>query len=377
MNKSFIETGPELKKSQINAKIVNHEIIRDSSLLGVKYVLYTINIQTFYNTWAIKKRYSTFVDLHKVLSTKIRNLPELPPKRLFSMSDETIKERKASLEGYLNYLFKNVNICLYTEILEFIEMEKDLLSLLMKGNTMIENTTAIAVKRNYSLKANIKSEIKKPKSVDTINNDNYYSTFLDYKMEKTSSQKSANMLVIEEFLRNLEFKSENKYDIIKTFESFLKSKKSWPSFKKDEIQKLFYGDIQNNTCGSVSSDNSSLSNNRQVKGLMFHIGNIEQNSLGAERCLEFMGKLLDYEFNPECESYIFIMKTTKPDYLIMMRLGEHMRNPKANIVSICNRILKSALEGDKFMNNKLKKILNDEDLIERFIIWLENDIGNL
>jgi hypothetical protein len=223
------------------------------------------------------------------------------------------------------------------------------------------------------LKVNLKSDIKKPRSVETFNNDNYYSTFLDYKMEKTSSKKSANMLVIEEFLRNLEFKAENKYDVIKTFESFLKSKKSWPSFKKDEIQKLFYGDVMNNTCGSVSSDNSTLSQSRQVKGLMFHIGNIEQNALGAERCLEFMGKLLDYEFNPECDSYVFIMKTTKPDYLIMMRLGEHMRNPKANIVYICNRILKASLEGDKFINNKLKKILKDDELIDRFLTWLDNN----
>ena len=111
-------------------------------------------------------------------------------------------------------------------------------ALLMKNNTMIENTTSLAVKRNYYIKSNLKSEImKKSKSVDNNTNENYYSTFLDYKMEKTTTEKSANMWVIEEFLRNLEFKSENKYDIIKTFESFLKGKKSWPNFKKEEIQK--------------------------------------------------------------------------------------------------------------------------------------------
>jgi hypothetical protein len=373
MHKSFVSTL-ELKRSIITAKIQQHEVVRDSSLLGGKYILYCINFYTFYNQWTVKKRYSAFVDLHKALTVKINDLPELPPKRFFSMSDDTIKERKIMLEGYLNFIFKNINFCLYTDILEFIEMEKDLLCLLMKNNTMIENTSSTAVKRSYNLRKLDGELTKKSRSVDDHNlNENYYSTFLDYKMEKSSSEKSANLLVIEEFLRNLEYKAENKYDVIKTFESFLKSKKNWPSFKKEEIQKLLYGDtVFVTTAGSFSSESSSLSS-KNLKGLLHHVGSIEANSLGAERCLEFLGKLIDYEFNPECDAYIYILKTARIEFLVAMQLNEHLRGGKTNTILICNRILKSILSDDKFINSKLRKILKDDDLIEKFLNWLEND----
>jgi hypothetical protein len=374
MHKSFISTI-ELKRSIITTKILQHEVVRDSSLMGGKYILYCITFYTFYNQWTIKRRYSTFVDLHKALAAKIKDLPELPPKRFFSMSDDTIKERKTMLEGYLNFIFKNINFCLYTEILEFIEMEKDLLYLLMKNNTMIETQTSTAVKRNYNLRKLDKELAKKSRSVDDHNlNENYYSTFLDYKMENTSSEKSANLLVIEEFLRNLEYKAENKYDVIRTFESFLKSKKSWPNFKKEEIMKLLFGDnLFNTTVGSFSSESSSFSNSKNLKGLLFHVGSIETNMLGAERCLEFLGKLIDYEFNPECDAYIYILKTARIEYLVAMQLNEHMRGGKTNVILICQRILKSILNEDKFVNSKLRKILRDDDLIEKFLNWFENE----
>jgi hypothetical protein len=374
MHKSFVSTS-EFKKAIITAKITQHEVVREGSPFGNKYVLYFINFYTFYNTWTVKKRYSEFVDLHKTLCAKVKELPELPPKRFFNMSEDTIKERKTMLEFYLNFIFKNLNFCLYPEILEFIEMEKDLLSLLMKNNTMIENTTSNAVKRNYNLKKLDKELTKKSKSVDNNNlNENYYHTFLDYKMEKTSSEKSANLLVIEEFLRNLEYKAENKYDIIKTFESFLKSKKNWPSFKKEELQKLMFGDnIIYNTVGSFSSENSNLSGSKNLKGLLYHVGSIDVNPLGAERCLEFLGKLIDYEFNPECDAYIFMIKTARLEYLLAMQLNEHLRSNKTSVTNTCNRILKCILSDDKFLNSKLRKLLKDEDLIEKFLNWFENE----
>jgi len=314
-------------------------------------------------------------------------LPDFPPKRFFKNSDDTIKERKELFENYLNFLFRNVNICSHAEIIDFLEMEKELLTLLMKSNTMIESSSSTAIKRYYSMKkgSEISSNmVKKCRSVDDTNlnslkaSDNYYSSFLEYKLnqEKTNSEKSANMLVVEEFLRNLEFKFENKYDIIKTFEQFLKSKKNWPSFKRDEISKLFYGDIitysSNISANSLSSESSNASRT-YLKGLMYHIGNIEQNNLGAQTCLEFLGKLIDYEFNPECEAYIFVLKTSKIEYLHSMKINEHIKNNKISIVTICYRLLKAIVNEDKSMESKLKKLVNDEEIIEKFLFWLENN----
>jgi hypothetical protein len=370
MHRSFVSSTNESRRALITARITQHEIIRESSVLGVKYVQYIINFHTFYNSWTIKKRYSAFVELHKALSLKIKDIPELPPKRFFSMSDDTIKERKTMLEGYLNYIFKNINFYLYTEILQFIEIEKDLLSLFMKNNTFIESSS-----NNIKLSYNLKQLDRKLKSrsVD-IYNDNYYNTYLDYKMEKSNSIKSPNFLVIEEFLRNLDYKSENKCDVVDTFENFLKGRKAWPTFKREEVHKLFLGDnLFNTTVGSFSSESSNYSNSKNLKGLLFHVGYIEINPLGAERCLEFLGKLIDYEFNPECDMYVGILKTARIEYLMSMQLNEHLRSSNSNIVTICNRILKSVLSDDKLLNSKLRKLLRDNDLIDKFLYWLEND----
>jgi hypothetical protein len=374
MHRSFVSGGTnEFKRALVTAKITQHEIIRDSSLLGVKYVLYIINFYTFYNTWTVKKRYSTFVDFNKALGVKVKDLPELPPKRFFNMSDDTIKERKTMLESYLNFLFRNVNFYLYPEILEFIQIEKDLLSLFVKNNTFIESTSTNAVRLSYSLKNSTKRISKKSRSVD-INYENYYNTYLDFKMENSSSVKTPHLLVIEEFLRNLEYKAENKYDVIQTFESFLKSRKQWPGFKREEVQKLLLGDnLFNTTVGSFSSESSNYSNSKNLKGLIYHVGNIEVNPLGAERCLEFLGKLLNYEFNPECDGYIGILKMARTEYLLAMQLGDHLRSSNSHVVTICNRILRSILSDDKLLSSKLRKILRDDDLIEKFLSWLDND----
>jgi hypothetical protein len=377
----------DYKGSHLAAKIDTHEIGKDSSFLSPKYVLYRIRIFTFYKSWTVKKRYSNFVELHYVLSKKLENLPELPPKRFFSLSEETIKERKTLFEKYLNYLFKNINVCTSPEILEFIEVEKDLLMLWMKSGTMVESSSSTAIKRYYSMIANKNSDTNiqnKARSIDDTDiNTNYYVTLHDFKanMEINNNNntditdKSPNMTVIEEFLRNLEFKSDNKSEVIKTFEQYLKNDKIWPTFRKDEIQRLFYGDVNSGTniVSSLMSDESesnSSSSKQPLKGLLFHMGNIEQNNLGSEYCLEFLCKLLDYEFNPECEIYIHILKYSKIEYLLDMNLKEHINSGKITVVQKCFRILKALLHEDKLIINKLKRLIGYENTA-KFLAWLE------
>jgi hypothetical protein len=393
------------KKIFINCRIDDHEIFNQSKFLKSKHVNYIINIFTFYKNWTIKKRYSLFEELHNILCTKITNLPEFPQKRIFSLSLETINERKIKFEAYLNFLFKNINICVYPEILDFIELEKDLLNLFMINNSVIENSSNSAIKRNIIMRAkSTEDKILKSRSYGGDNNDdNYFSSYLDYKFKlsdkKDKNSKSANMLVIEEFLRNLQFKYENKIDIIKTFEQFLKSKKNWPTFKLDELSKLFYGDLVSDNSNTIiynnitsanynnnpnlynnTYDNSLLSETRDstterndlpLKGLIYHIGSRDQNLLGSESCLEFLGKLINFEFNPECEAYIYMLKITKIDQLNNMKLLDHINSGKHNIIMTVYSILKAILIEDKSYLIKLKKLINDENIINKFLLWYQ------
>lgn len=397
------------KRIYINCRIEDFEIYNESKFLRSKHVNYIIEINTFYKNWTIKKRYSEFEDLNKILVTKISDLAEFPQKRLFSASEDTISERKKKFENYLNHIFKNINICIYPEILEFIKLEKDLLNLFMINNSDLENTSNSAIKRNNILIRNNSKSVCgdksfKSKSYEKERQSNYFTSFLDYKLngsdKKEKITKSANMLVIEEFLRNLEFKYENKLDIIKTFENFLKSKKNWPTFKLDELSKLFYGDMDingnrkynkekkdennnnlnntlNNTTNNIS--NKDIENIKQekeiyLKGLIYHIGSLDENLLGAEACLEFLAKLINFEFNPECEAYIYMLKITKVDQLNNLKLIDHINNGKNNIILASFNILNAILKDDRSFNIKLKKILNDEIIIERFLVWNKSNL---
>jgi len=335
-------------------------------------------------------------------------LPEFPQKRIFSLTSETINERKIAFEFYLNFLFKNFNICVYPEILDFIELEKDLLNLFMINNSVIENTSNSSIKRNIIMRAKSSEEktLKCRSYGGGTQDDNYFNSFLDYKYKlsdkKDKNSKSANMMVIEEFLRNLQFKYENKIDIIKTFEQFLKSKKNWPTFKLDELSKLFYGDLvsdQSNTIiasnvnvnQNLNSTNNAVINNPNMsfvlpdsrditfadradaplKGLIYHIGSREENLLGSEACLEFLGKLINFEFNPECEAYIYMLKITKIDQLNNLQLSDHINSGKHNIIMTAFSILKAILLEDKQYLIKLKKLINDENIINKFLLWYQ------
>ena len=370
------------KKIFIQCKIEDHEIYNESKFLKSKHVNYIITINTFYKNWTIKKRFTEFEQLHEKLSKKISNLPEFPQKRLFCINEETILERKIKFESYLNFIFKNVNICVYPEILDFIGMEKELLSLFMMNNSCIENSSNSEIKRSIFMRGESEEKNHKSRSyeVDYLN-DNYFNSFLEYKSKlsdkKEKNSKSANMLVIEEFLRNLQFKYENKIDIVNTFEKFLKSKKNWPTFKLDELSKLFYGDIVTDNSIVISSTQTFSRDLDKIeiplKGLIYHIGSREENLLGSEACLEFLGKLINFEFNPECEAYIYMLKITKLEQLKNLRLVDHINTGKNNLIFNCFFILRAIILEDKSYINKLKKLINDEKIVSKFLLWYENN----
>lgn len=168
--------------------------------------------------------------------------------------------------------------------------------------------------------------------------------------------KSKNMLVIEEFLSNLETKMQNQSNVVKTFENFLKSQK-WPNYNQEEIHKLFFGE-----------DNRF---DTYLKGLLEQIGQIEDNPLGSESCLFLLDKLLDYEFNPDCEKYINVLKGASLQMLGQINLNYYLNSPKSRVKQAIKQILNSLY--DERTSFKLRKLLGNAHF-ESFIEWSRSRI---
>ena len=77
-----------------------------------------------------------------------------PQKRLFKSSDKTVRERIKSFNDYLSYLCCNINIFLSEEILNFIEIKKDIIQLFLNKYNMLnideENEVLISIKKSYN-----------------------------------------------------------------------------------------------------------------------------------------------------------------------------------------------------------------------------------
>ena len=122
---------------RIKANVIGSKLIHQSGFHH-DYIEYSLQIETDYIKWTIKKRYEEF---HK-FNTKLAELiPELkqffPPKRIFKSSDSTVRERIKSFNKYLNYLFCNINIFLIDDIITFISLEKEIVQLFIKKYYML------------------------------------------------------------------------------------------------------------------------------------------------------------------------------------------------------------------------------------------------
>ena len=446
----------------IKAQIINSKLVHEQGYNG-DYVEYWIEIVTDYKKWIIKKRYSEFYELNKKISQKIPEINKLfPPKRFFKTSENTIEERKICFNKYLRFLFKEKNIFLFNEVLDFIQIEKKIVELYIKKHTMAKqdqnNYILQSLKKSFE-HMSILEKMEKSKSVgqslnrissistkinskdelihrldQNINtsimescdatyeveelNSNYYSSLLEYETIKNNQEKIKEKnnnikqdeltIVIEEFLKNLSQDIDNKTDIIKVFEDFLKSGTKWPQFSSSDIIKLYTGNankstiisdkkwsfcdnklnfnlkrINNNNKNKIeneeklSSNQKSLSNLRNnniinknlddsdndmdnfiLKGLFFYIGDFNNNILLSCSCLELLVKLLDNGFNPDVEIYIKIFKTRRISDYQKMRLEE---------------IIKSNKGGSKTSQNALKilSIIIDEknkEMIKNMLI---------
>ena len=347
-----------------------------------------------------------------------------PPKRIFKNSDKIIEERKSYFNKYLQYLFKNKNIFTLPELLDFIQIEQKIIELYLKKHTMVkhdkDNVTYKALKDHFnkmslkrkdeksksvgesldikmnpnssiSTKINSKEEINKGLDIFNLNkinnsiiescdsvyevdelNENYFSTLLDYEKSNFNFQyfdtmenksfysKESGTIVIQEFLKNLSQNIDNKTDIVKSFEEFLKERQEWPKFSNNDIIKLFVGNCQENCGNGVRGKKWSFN--------LANPGEFNQNILLSISCLNFLVKLLDNEFNPEVELYLKLFKTRKTSDYQIMKLEEIIINKKGGFQSTNNALkLLSILAEDKSKEYISKFLVKDENIINKLL----------
>jgi len=376
---------------EISALITSYSMAEDTTKLFKKtYVLYEIKLYTPYKTWIIHKRYNDFVQLREQLDSKhVKNIPKLPPKLIFTNEDK-LSERQLGLEEFINDLFRNVNIIKYPIIMDFIEFPQevfdifaynmDCLNLSNLNSSIIINSKKI--NSNYyngRITTNCNNNINM--NSDNIDKNNFYCSMAQFKLNNNNSnikdefgnedsfeeEISPGTLVIQEFLRNLMDISFNKTELLFQFEYFLKNKKNneknknnkWFYLEKDEIVIFFNGFY------------SSISHSK-INGFLYHCGNIQNNKIGAQKCLEFLNKILSEDFNPQAESFLKIFKRCSLENIIQMELENHIiDNSNSNRINSFMILYKYVGSG-KFMKNKIKRILLNAKAEELFSNWFEN-----
>jgi len=281
-------------KFVINAKVTGTNIVKNA-FFGA-YTEYVISITTNLTMWQVRKRFRDFEKLNKELSGKVVSLPTLPEKSIFNMNEKVVSERKVKLEEYLNQLLSTYNLMAFPEIMNFIEMTRELFTLLTKSPSEIETkrdkSRSMVKTRSY--------ELIKANSTENKIHSSFYKDF--YRNDSDDDEQ------IDKFLRKLEEAEDNTSETVDTF--WKKLTKKWPVLGREDVMKLFFG------------------NGNDLKGLLEHCGRIKENYFGAESCLWLLNKFLQFEFNPDCEKFVGVMKMARIENIRKMRLQEHLRSKK-------------------------------------------------
>lgn len=303
INQSYLnETNVNIDQREfIKVEIKDHLIKKEEVLPYNEYICYRIELTSSIKNWEVYRRYNEFKELRERIVSKnyFVNLPDFPKTSIFNKNDQTIMKRKSMFKVFLNYLVQKLQQQMIPELMDFIKIDKETLSLLTNSKKVFSSSMS-----NLNMSDNLMKE-------------NFYTTFLDYK-QTDSSYKSSNMDVIEQFLKNLTYFSDNKSSVVKTFEEFLIKK--WPQFKDDEITKLLFGEYDH----SISA--------YKLKGLLYHSGAIYENLIGSQVSLMFLIRLLQAEYNPESEKFLKVLKSEiRKENLIDMSLSDHLETGKSSI----------------------------------------------
>jgi len=386
----------ESDQNEITAIISSYTLKQDENkYFNKKYALYQIKFCTRYKAWSVQKRYSEFIELRdKLLLKKIKNIPKLPPKLYFT-SEQKLTERQLGLEEFLNDLFKNVNILRYPEIIEFIRCPKEIIDILtynmdylnminLNSSSIINTTdnnlyykgrvTISNINRNNSdnhINKNDKDNFYCSLAKMNLNNDNNKKNNKNYFKEENGSQDeeekiSHGKIIIQEFLSNLIRTPYNKTELLYQFEYFLLNKNNeedksdsafkWYFLTEEEI-KIFFNGFYSNI------------SHTKINGFLYHCGNISNNKIASEQCLEFLKKLLNDDYNPQADLFLKIYKNCNINDIIHMELDKHITHNTNNLRIDAFVVLYKYIEDNNDFEYQIQKILNNKKAEEMFLQW--------
>ena len=427
LNKIYIIEKKKIYR--IKAKITGYSLIHLSGFNN-DYVEYAISVRTDYGNWNFKKRYEEFAKLNNELIYKIPEINDyFPPKRVFKNSESTIKERIKYFNKYLKFLLNKINIFLFNDIINFINLNIGILGLIIKKYNMLK----INLEEDYIMeslseifsknKLEINNKEEKDKNNDDnfsyLNNDNYYESIYLYEKNRQNSfdwnepqYTYPSSFVIREFLRNLCEENAKKDDIIQTFESFLQQRRKWVNFSTNDINELYLGfdeiikedddDIEidgnkiepenkksvalfqwvnenqqtneNNDENKIEFDSDDNEKEEiKIPGLFQQIGDYQNNILSSIGSLNLLEKLLNDQYNPDYEKFINIFKNLKLYQFNYMKLNDIIKNNiggnKTNEKAM--KIL-TIIFSDKKWEKYKKEIITDEVVYNEYINFVNN-----
>ena len=411
------------KYYNIKAKIIGYSLIHLSGFNN-DYVEYTISIKTDYSNWSFKKRYEEFSILNNKLINKIPEINEyFPPKRVFKNSESTIKERIKYFNKYLKFLLNKINIFLFNDIINFINLDIGILGLIIKKFNMLklnlkedyiyESLTEIFSKINLNLSQEEEKDEDRNLTNPSVLNNNYFNSIYEYEKTRQKSfdwnepqSVTPSSFVIREFLKNLCENDSNKDDIFKTFEAFLQQRRKWVNFSTKDITELFLGfDETNNEEEKENiveyNNNKSIAlfqwlnimakkNNKKedlidsdgddedkdeikIPGLFQQIGDFHKNVFSSIGALNFLEKLLNDEYNPDYEKYLNIFQNLKIYQYNYMQLNDIIKyNVGGNKTSLKALKILALIFNDKKWEKYQKEIITDKKVYNDYINYLNN-----
>jgi hypothetical protein len=164
-----------------------------------------------------------------------------------------------------------------------------------------------------------------------------------------TSDSQKELLCIQQFLRLLSLKPVLLSSTVKAFETLCSDNAL--KFTKVEIELLLRGD-------------------EKYEGLLFHCGEHE-NPIGANSCLNFLVKLLKYEYNSiQADKFREVYANTNPKVIKQMDLGLHIRKALTKeyagffaVYLYLNSNVYSIIEADD--------LLLDETAINQYNNWIK------
>ena len=378
----------ESEQNEISALISTYSIKEDENkYFNKNYALYEIKFFTRYKTWTLYKRYSQFLELRdKLASKKIKNLPKLPPKLYFS-NEQKLSERQLGLEDFLNDLFKNVNILRYPEIIEFIKCPKEIIDILSYNidylNMINMNSSSIINTTDNNLYYKGRVTISRNSTTSKNENDknNFYCSLARMNLSNDNDKKNVRTseyneekeithggIVIQEFLRNLIDTPYNKTELLYQFEYFLLNRDNEESKSNSSFKWYFLSENEIKTF--LNGFYSNISHTK-INGFLYHCGNIINNKIASEQCLEFLKKLLNEDYNPQADLFLRVFKKCDINDIIQMELDKHIINNTNSVRIDAFMILYKYIENDKNYEDETKQILRNEKAEKMFLQWIQ------